>query len=66
MAKATRGNKKGKPTRRRAWSKLDVKELRLHSKKKTAVAAISRTMNGTEGGLRQQALKLGIPLGHRR
>ena len=50
----------------RAWSKDDHRELKRHSKAKTPVSAISRAMKRTVGALRQQALKLGIGLGHRR
>jgi hypothetical protein len=51
---------------RRAWSGEDNRELKRYSKAKTAVAQIARTMSRTAGALRQQARKLGIPLGHRR
>jgi hypothetical protein len=51
---------------RRAWTKGDQRELKTHSKAKTPVAAISKKMKRTVGALRQQALKLGISLGHRR
>ena len=63
MKKAANGKKRVK---RRAWSKGDHRELKKHSKAKTPVAAISRAMNRTVGALRQQALKLGLSLGHRR
>ena len=62
-AKAKRANKKR--TLRR-WTKDEIRELKAHSKGKLAVAKISRTMKRTPTALRQQALKLGIPLGHRR
>ena len=55
-----------KSTKRREWTKTDLKELKAHSKSKTPVAKISKAMKRTVGALRQQALKLGIPLGHRR
>jgi hypothetical protein len=42
------------------------RELRAHSKAKTPVTAISKEMKRTIGALRQQALKLGFNLGHRR
>ena len=42
------------------------RELRAHSKAKTPVTAVSKEMKRTVGALRQQALKLGISLGHRR
>jgi hypothetical protein len=51
---------------RRPWTKSDHRELKRHSKGKTRVSVISRAMKRTAGALRQQALKLGISLGHRR
>jgi hypothetical protein len=51
---------------RRSWTKADHRELKAHSKNRTPVAKISRAMKRTAGALRQQALKLGIGLGHRR
>jgi hypothetical protein len=58
--------KKRKSIKRKAWTKAHHAELRKHSKEKTAVSKISKLMKRTDGALRQQALKLGIPLGHRR
>jgi hypothetical protein len=55
-----------KAVKRRAWTAQDVRELKTHSKNKTRVKAISRTMKRTPGALRQKAQVLGIPLGHRR
>jgi hypothetical protein len=49
-----------------AWSRAHHAELRKHSKAKTPVAKISKAMKRTVGALRQQALKLGIGLGHQR
>jgi hypothetical protein len=63
MAKKT---KKTKKIVRREYTKEDVKELKAHSKSKTPVAKISKLTKRTVGSLRQKALKLGIPLGHRR
>lgn len=51
---------------RREYTKTDVKELRAHSRAKTPVTKIAKLTNRTVGSLRQKALKLGIPLGHRR
>lgn len=51
---------------RREYTKEDVKELRAHSKAQTPLEEISRIMERTGGSLRQKAIKLGIPLGHRR
>ena len=55
-----------KKARRIAWSRAHHAELRKHSKAKTPVARISKMMKRTVGALRQQAIRLGIPLGHRR
>jgi hypothetical protein len=52
--------------KRAAWSKTQHVELRKHSKAKTPVAKIAKLMKRTAGALRQQAIKLGIGLGHRR
>lgn len=64
MAKKTK--RKVKKAKRVAWTKSHYAELRRHSKSKTPVSEISKTMKRTAGALRQQAIKLGIPLGHRR
>lgn len=51
---------------RREYTKEDVKILRAHSKAQTPLEKISKEMKRTGGSLRQKAIKLGIPLGHRR
>jgi hypothetical protein len=56
----------GKRAKRREWTKAHEKELRAHSRTKTPVAKISKTMKRTIGALRQKALKMNLPLGHRR
>jgi hypothetical protein len=69
MAKRTKGARKRNNRRsekRRPWSQGDHRELKRHSKVKTPVATIARVMKRTAGALRQQALKLGLGLGHRR
>lgn len=48
------------------WTKAMHTELRKHSKARTPVEKISKSMKRTVGALRQQAIKLGIGLGHRR
>jgi hypothetical protein len=58
--------KSKKKARRIAWSRAHHAELRKHSKAKTPVARISKMMKRTVGAVRQQGMKLGIPLGHRR
>ena len=66
MAKTVKKTAKKKITKRVPWTKALHAELRKHSKAKTPVAKISKQMKRTVGALRQQAIKLGIPLGHRR
>jgi hypothetical protein len=58
--------KTSKKRKRVAWTKKLHAELRNHSKARTPVAKISKQMKRTVGALRQQALKLGIGLGHQR
>jgi hypothetical protein len=67
MAKrTTRAAKNVKTIVRRVWTKEDSRVLKAHSKRKTTVFRISKAMKRTMGALRQQAFKLGIPLGHQR
>ncbi|MGH6680547.1 MAG: hypothetical protein ACREDL_16825 [Bradyrhizobium sp.] len=58
--------KSAKKNARREYTKVDVRELRAHSKAKTPVARIAKLTKRSVGSLRQKALRLGIPLGHRR
>jgi hypothetical protein len=58
--------KRTKKRRRVAWTKTHRAELRKHSKARTPVSKISKLMKRSVGALRQQALKLGIGLGHQR
>jgi hypothetical protein len=60
MAKAKRKIK------RVTWTKANITELKKYSKDRAAVVKISKAMKRTIGALRQKALHLGIPLGHRR
>ena len=53
-------------TVRRLYTKEDIKNLRAHSKAKTPVARIAKLMKRSEATLRQKALAMGLPLGHRR
>jgi hypothetical protein len=55
-----------KRSKRREWTKADLKELRAHSKAKTPVNKISKATKRTVGALRQKAFQLGIGLGHQR
>ena len=53
-------------TRRRLFTKQDIKALRAHSKARTPVAKISKELKRSVGSIRQKALKLGFGLGHKR
>jgi hypothetical protein len=46
-------------TKRRAWTKDDVRELKKHSRNKTSVQVISKTMKRTPAALRQKSPLLG-------
>jgi hypothetical protein len=59
-------SKKSSRTKRRAWTKGDVSALKQHSRQKTPVASIARTLKRSAGAIRQKALSLGLPIGHRR
>ena len=63
--KVTETKKNGESVRRE-WTKVDVKELKAHSKARTPVAKISKETKRTIGALRQKALILGFGLGHQR
>jgi hypothetical protein len=52
--------------KRVAWTKENVRDLKMHSKSKTPVAKISKLMKRSEGAIRQKALALEISIGHRR
>ena len=55
-----------KRTKRREWTKENVRELKAHSRSKTPVAKISKLTKRTVGALRQKAFHMGMPLGHQR
>jgi hypothetical protein len=55
-----------KKTKRREWTKEDVREIKGHSRSRTPVTKMSKLMKRTAGALRQKAWDLGLPLGHRR
>ncbi|APO52707.1 hypothetical protein ACVIWV_002852 [Bradyrhizobium diazoefficiens] len=59
MAKKTK-------SKRKEYTKDDVKQLKAHSKARTPVAKLSKLMKRSEGSLRQKALSLGLGLGHQR
>jgi hypothetical protein len=69
MAKKAAKKAVKKATKKRTrliYTKADVRELRAHSKARTPVKKIAKAMKRSEGSLRQKALTLGVPLGHRR
>ena len=66
MAKAAKKTTSKKRTTRESWSKQDLAELKKHSKSKTPVDAIAKSMGRSAGALRQKAYALDMPLGHRR
>jgi len=43
--------------------RVDVRELKAHSRSKSPVKKIAKAMKRTVGALRQKALSLGLPLG---
>jgi hypothetical protein len=53
-------------SKRKEYTKDDVKLLKAHSKARTPVSKISKLMKRSEGSLRQKARALGIGLGHQR
>ena len=52
-------------SKRRAWTAVDVRELKSLAKKKTRAARIARTLKRTEGATRQKAFSLGLSLDSR-
>ena len=53
-------------SKRKEYTKDDLKLIRAHSKARTPVAKLSKLMKRSEGSLRQKARTLGIGLGHLR
>jgi hypothetical protein len=53
-------------SKRKEYTKDDVKLLKAHSKARTPVAKVSKLMKRSEGSLRQKARAMGIGLGHQR
>ncbi|MFK4719387.1 hypothetical protein E4K65_42550 [Bradyrhizobium niftali] len=53
-------------SKRKEYTKDDVKLLKAHSKARTRVAKFSKLMKRSEGSLRQKARSLGVGLGHQR
>jgi hypothetical protein len=57
---------KKRRAKRRPWTKQDERELRSHSKNKSPLKSVVRSMKRTAGALRQKAFSLDLSLGHRR
>jgi hypothetical protein len=51
---------------RSPWTKDDMRQLKTHSKARTAVVDVAKAMKRTEAAVRQKAKTIGIGLGHRR
>jgi hypothetical protein len=69
MAKKAAKKVAKKTTKKRTrieYTNVDVRDLRAHSKARTPVKKIAKSMKRSEGSLRQKALSLGLRLGHRR
>jgi hypothetical protein len=53
-------------TARRPWTAKDERELRGHSRNKSRIKDVVKSMKRTAGALRQKAFSMGLSLGHRR
>jgi hypothetical protein len=54
---------KGK--KRRAWTSVQVRELKLLARKKTPVRKIAKSLKRTESATRQKAFSMGLSLDSR-
>jgi NADH:ubiquinone oxidoreductase subunit len=54
-----------KRSKRRQWTKDDVRELKASAKQKRPARQIARALKRTEGATRQKAFSLGISLDSR-
>ena len=52
-------------TKRREWTKTDVRELKTLAREKTPTRKIARALKRTEGATRQKAFSLGLSLDSR-
>ena len=59
------GNMAKKNSKRREWTKTDVRELKTLAREKTPARKIARTLKRTEGATRQKAFSLGVSLNSR-
>ena len=51
-----------KKSKRRAWTKEDIRVLKSLARQKTPASKIARTLKRTEGATRQRASSMGISL----
>jgi hypothetical protein len=54
-----------KNSKRREWTRIDVRELKALARLKTPARKIARTLKRTEGATRQKAFSLGVSLNSR-
>jgi hypothetical protein len=54
-----------KASKRRQWTKGDIRELKAGARQKTPARKIARALKRTEGATRQKAFSLGISLDSR-
>jgi hypothetical protein len=54
-----------KNSKRREWTRTDVRELRTFAGERTPARKIARTLKRTEGATRQKAFSLGVSLDSR-
>ena len=51
-----------KNSKRREWTKTDIRELKTLARAKTPAGKIARSLKRTEGATRQKAFALGVSL----
>ena len=51
--------------KRRAWTSVQIRELKSLAKKKTPARKIAKSLKRTEGATRQKAFSLGVSLNSR-
>ena len=66
VKKAKKSKVTTKRSKRVAWTKSDIADLRKHSKLRTPVAKIAKMTKRTPGAIRAKGFVLGLSLGHRR
>ena len=54
-----------KVSKRRAWTSVQVRELKSLARKKTPARKIAKSLKRTEGATRQKAFSIGVSLNSR-